>query len=192
MARAGQREIQREEYDEGRSRTVPARRTEHGGTAGALREIRPSSAIRGPGKRRFPEMLDDDNENAEGASGTAGVSRKKKNQSTALVDAVSILAAAKAEGEEKKFEFLAQHLQQQGELRHRELELEREKLEIERERNHAEQRRSELMILQLQASFRAGTMGGKGRKERRVPNHEDNDLVDLEVEDDEYFNISNL
>lgn len=67
-----------------------------------LREIRPSSAIRGPGKRQFPKMLDDDNENAEWAGGTAGVSRKKKNQSTALVDAVSILAAAKAEGEEKK------------------------------------------------------------------------------------------
>lgn len=136
-------------------------------------------------------MIEDD-ENAE-ASGIVGASRKKRSQSTALVDAVSILAAAKAEGEEKKFEFLAQHLQQQGELRHRELELEREKLEIERERNQAEQRRSELMLLQLQASFRAGTMGSKGRKERRVPNHSDeNDLIDLEVDDDEYFNIPNL
>lgn len=192
MTRAGQRDIQREEYDDRRGQTVPARRTEYRGTAEAQREVRPTSAIRGPGKRRFPEMIEEDNENAEGASGTAGASRKRKNQSTALVDAVSILAAAKAEGEEKKFEFLAQHLQQQGELRHRELELEREKLEIERQRNQAEQRRSEMMMLQLQASFRAGPMGSKERKGRRVPNQEENDLIDLEVDDDEYFNISNL
>ncbi|KAG0138573.1 hypothetical protein HOY82DRAFT_595727 [Tuber indicum] len=108
------------------------------------RRARQSSAIRGSVKRRFPTMLEDDDENADG--GTAKVPRKKKAQSTALVDAVSILASAKAEGEEKKFGFLEQQLQKQADLRYRELELEREKLEIERERNRADQRRSELML----------------------------------------------
>jgi len=56
----------------------------------------------------------------------------------AQVDAVSILAPAKAEVEEEIFEFLAQNLQQQGEFRNSELWLEMENFEIRCERNQAQ------------------------------------------------------
>ena len=71
------------------------------------------SAIRGPRKCRFPEMLSADSDN-DGAS--VGGQRKRKGGSNALIEAVGILVSAKAEGEEKKFEFLNWHLGQQGEL----------------------------------------------------------------------------
>jgi len=108
------------------------------------------SAIRGPRKRRFPEMLPADSDN-DGAS--VGIQRKRKGGSNALIEAVGILASAKAEGEEKKFEFLNRHLVQQGELRQREIELEREKLEVEREKARGEQRRTELLMIQLRATI---------------------------------------
>jgi len=42
--------------------------------------------------------------------------RNKKGGSTNIIDAVSILASARSAGEERKFDFLSEHLQQQGEL----------------------------------------------------------------------------
>ncbi|PUU75742.1 hypothetical protein B9Z19DRAFT_1130802 [Tuber borchii] len=62
-----------------------------------------SSAMRGARKRRFPEMLVAESDN-DGAS--SGTQRRRKGGSNALIEAVGILASAKAEGEEKKFEFL--------------------------------------------------------------------------------------
>ena len=79
------------------------------------------------------------------------------------MDAVSVLASPKSEGEERKFQFLSEHLKQQGELRQKELELEREWLEIEREKNWGEQRKRELMMMQLQ-----GALGLRSRKGRGV------------------------
>lgn len=81
-----------------------------------------------------------------------------------MVEAVGILASTKAEGDERKFEFLDKHLEQQGELRRQEIGLEREKLELERERARAEQRRTDLLILQLRASME-GRYKGKQRSQ---------------------------
>ncbi|KAG0136999.1 hypothetical protein HOY82DRAFT_535660 [Tuber indicum] len=106
-------------------------------------------------------MLVGDGEEEDTSSG--GQRKKKKGGSNALVEAVGILASAKAEGEEKKFEFLNRHLIQQGELRQRQMELEREKLELERERARAEQRRTDLLILQLQATM--GTRNASNRED---------------------------
>ncbi|KAG0132093.1 hypothetical protein HOY82DRAFT_538904 [Tuber indicum] len=150
------------------------------------RRAQQSSAFRGSVKRRFPTMLEDDDENADG--GTAKVPRKKKAQSTAIVDAVSILASVKAEGKEEKFGFLIQQLQKQADLRYPELELEREKLEIERERNRADQRRSEFMMLQMQASIRA-VIGSQWERRGPHSNEEENEnITDVEPS----FNLSNL
>jgi len=107
-------------------------------------------AIRGPRKRRFPEMLPADSDNDEASVGTQ---RKRTGGSNALIEAVGILALAKAEGGEKKFEFLNWHLVQQGELRQREIELKREKLEVEREKARGEQRRTGLLMIQLRATI---------------------------------------
>jgi len=63
--------------------------------------------------------------------GVGRSSKRKKEGSETLIDAVTILASAKTDGEEKKFDFLNRHLVQQGDFRRAELELEREKLAIE-------------------------------------------------------------
>ena len=118
------------------------------------RSIR-TSAIRGTKRRRFAEMLEEEDLEANSSTGR-GAGRptpQKKGKSTALIDAVSILASAKSEGETRKFDFLSEHLQQQGELRRQELELERERLAIEREKNTVEQKRTEMMMMQLEASL---------------------------------------
>ena len=87
----------------------------------------PTSAIRGRKRRRFPEMLEEEEAEIDLSMGRhegLGVStKKKKGGSTALIDAVSILASAKSAGEARKFDFLSEHLQQQGELRRQELDL---------------------------------------------------------------------
>ena len=126
----------------------------------------PTSAIRGTKRRRFPEMLGDEETEADSstARGSGGSIRKKKSGSTALIDAVSILASAKSEGEARKFDFLSEHLQQQGDLRRQELALERERLAIEREKNAAEQKRTEMMMVQLQESIERRL--GDGIKQR--------------------------
>ncbi|KAG0138657.1 hypothetical protein HOY82DRAFT_534429 [Tuber indicum] len=111
-----------------------------------------SSAIRGREKRQLPQWIDDDDDEEAGVQAGRS-SKKKKGSGGALVDAVTILASSKTEGEDKKFDFLNRHLLQQGELRREELEIEREKLALERERASAEQKKNELMILQLQASM---------------------------------------
>jgi len=111
-----------------------------------------SSAIRPGQKRRLPQRLDEEDE--EDPGGSVRKSSKKKKGGT-LIDAVTILASAKTEGEWQKFDFLNQHLVQQSELRREELELERERLAIEREKAQTEQKRTELMILQLPASMRS-------------------------------------
>ncbi|RPB03292.1 hypothetical protein L873DRAFT_1800866 [Choiromyces venosus 120613-1] len=78
---------------------------------------------------------EDDNDGDSGTMrGIGGWTRNKKGASNALINAVSILAAGKTEGEEHKFDFLSEHLQQQGELRRRELDLERKRLDLEREK----------------------------------------------------------
>ena len=118
----------------------------------------PTSAIRGTKRRRFAEMLEEEDLEANSSTGRgAGRSTpQKKGKSTALIDAVSILASAKSEGKTRKFDFLSEHLQQQGELRRQELELEleRERLAIEREKNTVEQKRTEIMMMQLEASHK--------------------------------------
>ncbi|KAG0644283.1 hypothetical protein HOY80DRAFT_997044 [Tuber brumale] len=74
-------------------------------------------------KRRAPQWLD--NEEDEDIGNMSGRStRKKRSNGGVLVDAGTILASAKSDGEEKKFEFLNRHLIEQGNLRREELELE--------------------------------------------------------------------
>ena len=110
-----------------------------------------SSAIRQGRKRRLPQPLDEEDEEDPGGSVRKG-SKKKKGGT--LIDAVTILASAKTEGESQKFDFLNRHLVQQSELRREKLVLERERLAIEREKAQTEQKRTELMMLQLQVSMR--------------------------------------
>ena len=108
-------------------------------------------------------MIDDDDEDHDFGTkkSISGPAQKKKGASTALIDAVSILASARSEGEEKKYTFLSEHLQQQSELRQKELDLERERLEIEREKNLMEGRRTQLMMKQLEATLHLGVSSGK-------------------------------
>ncbi|KAG0133713.1 hypothetical protein HOY82DRAFT_538015 [Tuber indicum] len=122
-----------------------------------------STAIRGSVKHQFPTMVEDDDENADGGT-------------------------AKAEGEEKRFGFLEQQLQKQADLRYRELELEREKFEIERERNCADQRRSELMMLQMQASLQAVICSQRERHDPHSNEEENENITGVEHS----FNLSNL
>ncbi|RPA99654.1 hypothetical protein L873DRAFT_1789573 [Choiromyces venosus 120613-1] len=142
-----------------------------GGSGSGGRDLQTQSAIRGPRRQRFPELLQEDDDRVGGVSGTQ---KRRKGTSNALVDAVGILASARAEGDEKKYSFLDKHLVQQGELRQQEIELEREKLELERERARAEQRRTDLLILQLRAS-----MGGKKDGRRRSQSGQDDMEQDL-------------
>ncbi|KAG0642620.1 hypothetical protein HOY80DRAFT_1103785 [Tuber brumale] len=98
-----------------------------------------------------------DREKTEEDGEESGRNLKKKKSGGLLVDAVMILASAKIEGEEKKFEFLNRHMLQQGELHHEELELKWEKLALKKEKVKAEQQRTELLMLQLRASMDTGT-----------------------------------
>ncbi|RPB02927.1 hypothetical protein L873DRAFT_1787381 [Choiromyces venosus 120613-1] len=113
-----------------------------------------SSAIRTGEKHSFPQRLEDDEDDEVGCGG--GRNTRKKRQGgggAALVDAVTVLASVKTEGENKKFEFLNHHLQQQGELRREELKLEQERLALDKEKAKAEQQKTELLMLQLRASM---------------------------------------
>jgi len=148
----------------------------------------PTSAIRGTKRRRFPEMLEDEDMEADAstARGLGGSTNKKKSGSTALIDAVSILASSKSEGEVRKFDFLTEQLQQQGELRRQELDLERERLAIEREKNTAEQKRTDMMMMQLQASLQRRSDDGIGQRKRDKraktdsSKGEDEDIIELD------------
>ncbi|RPA88724.1 hypothetical protein L873DRAFT_1849621 [Choiromyces venosus 120613-1] len=142
-----------------------------GGSGSGGRDLQTQSAIRGPRRRRFPELLQEDD---DGVGGVSGTQKRRKGTSNVLVDAVGILASARAEGDEKKYSFLDKHLVQQGELRRQEIELEREKLELERERARAEQRQTDLLILQLRAS-----MGGKNDGRCRSQSGQDDMEQDL-------------
>ncbi|RPA97591.1 hypothetical protein L873DRAFT_1809652 [Choiromyces venosus 120613-1] len=121
-------------------------------------------------KRRLPDMIEE-NDN----DGDAGTMR----------GIVSILAAAKTEGEECKFDFLSEHLQQQGELPQRELDLEHERLDLEREKTVMEQRKTNLMMRQLEASIRMGISQAKGpeSKEKKII------INDNKEESDSFFNL---
>ena len=68
---------------------------------------------------------------------TGQLMEKTQGGSSALIDAVSILASAKTEGETRKLDFLSENLQQQGELQRQELDIERERLAIEREEKYS-------------------------------------------------------
>jgi len=89
-------------------------------------------------------MIEDQDDDGDFGTkrGISGPAKNKKGASTALIGAVSILASAKSDEEERKYTFLGEHLQQQGELRQKELDLERERLEMEREKNRMEERRT--------------------------------------------------
>ena len=113
-----------------------------------------ASAIRSGKRRRFPQLVEDEDDDEVGR-GAGRSSKKKKGGSKTLIDTVTILASAKTEGEEKKFDFLNRHLLQQADLQREELQLEREKLAIEREKAQSEQKRMEFMMLQLQASIQS-------------------------------------
>lgn len=121
-----------------------------------------SSSIRSGPKRGFPRLLEEEEEEDYQHGGGGRNPKKKKGSGGALVDAVSILASAKIEGEEKKFEFLNRHMVQQGELRREELQLEREKLALEKEKAKAEQQKTELLFLQLRSSMTANTQHRPG------------------------------
>jgi len=99
-------------------------------------------------------MDDDDNGEPSTIKAISGPTRAKKaaSSSTPLIDVVSILASAKSTGEQRKFDFLTEQLQQQREFRWRELDLERERLELERKKTEMEQRKTELMMKQLEES----------------------------------------
>ena len=107
-------------------------------------------------KRSFPKLLEEEEDDGNSQRTERG-SRKKKSSGGTLVDAVTILASAKMEGEDKKFEFLNRHIIQQGELRREELNLEREKLALKKEKAKAEQQKTELLLLQLRSSIKANT-----------------------------------
>ena len=113
-------------------------------------------------------MIEDEDDDRDFGTkrGISGPAKKKKGASTALIDAVSILASAKSDEEERKYTFLGEHLQQQVELRQKELDLERERLEIEREKNRMEERRTKLMMRQMEATFRLGANSKKESEER--------------------------
>src|SRR5437660_684064 len=96
---------------------------------------------------------DDNNHDLSPTKGTGGAARNKKRDSTTLIDVVSILASAKTSAEDRKFDFLSEHLQQQGEWRQKELDMERERLAIEREKTEMEKMKTELMMQQLEASL---------------------------------------
>jgi len=93
-------------------------------------------------------MIEDQDDNGDFGTkrGISGSAKKKKGAPMALIDTVSILASAKSEEEERKYTFLGEQLQQQGELRQKELDLERETLEIEREKNRMEERRTHITL----------------------------------------------
>ncbi|KAG0126627.1 hypothetical protein HOY82DRAFT_614720 [Tuber indicum] len=125
----------------------------------------PASAIRGIKQRRFPEMLEDEDIEA---------------------DPISILPSAKSEREARKFDFHSEHLQQQGELQRQELDLERERLAIEREKNIAEQKRTEMMMMELQALIQ-GRLGeeigphGMGKRAKTDSSKKgDEDIIELD------------
>ena len=73
------------------------------------------SARRFEHKRSFPQLLEEE-EDEENSHRNGKVSRRKKSGGGTLVDAVTILASAKMEGEDKRFEFWNHHITQQGEL----------------------------------------------------------------------------
>ena len=140
--------------------------------------------MRSSRKRRLPEMLEEDDNDGDASSmrGIGGPVRNKRGGSTALIDAVSILATAKTEGEGRKYDFLSEHLQQQGQLRRQELDLERERLDLEREKTAMEQRKTTLMMRQLEASIRMGISGVKGPESR-----EKKIIIDDEEEESSTF-----
>ncbi|RPA93178.1 hypothetical protein L873DRAFT_1793810 [Choiromyces venosus 120613-1] len=143
-AKVGGEESQRE-LEGGERIRGSERQTQRSGT---------SSAIRTGEKHSFPQRLEDDENDEVGCGG--GRNTRKKRQGgggAALVDAVTVLASVKTEGENKKFEFLNHHLQQQGELRREELKLEQERLALDKEKAKAEQQKTELLMLQLRASM---------------------------------------
>ncbi|PUU74635.1 hypothetical protein B9Z19DRAFT_1068063 [Tuber borchii] len=132
-------------------------------------------------------MEEDDSQGDAGTMrGIGGPVRNKKGASTALIDAVSILATAKTQDKERKFNFLSEHLQQQGELRRRELDIERKWLDLEREKTAMEQEKTNLMMRQLEESIRVGISHGKGSKSRKKniiiddEEEESNSIFDLE------------
>jgi len=99
--------------------------------------------------------------------------KKKKGDAGALIDAVTILASAKNDSEDKRYDLLNRHLIQQGDLRREELQLERERLVIEREKAKAEHRCTELMMLQLQASMRSNSQS-QNERHHSISEHIDN------------------
>ncbi|KAG0138091.1 hypothetical protein HOY82DRAFT_535028 [Tuber indicum] len=109
----------------------------------------------------------------------AGSTNKRKGGSTALIDAVSILASAKSEGEARKFDFLSEHLQQQGELQRQELDLKRERLAIKREKNIAEQKGAEMIIRKLLGE-EIGPHGMGKRAKTHSSKEGDVDIIELD------------
>jgi len=110
--------------------------------------------MKGKEKRQFRLLGEEEKE--EEIIGAAGRgTRKKKGEAGALINAVTILASAKKDREDKRYDLLNRHLIQQGDLRREELQLERERLAIESEKAKVEQTRIELMMLQLQESLRS-------------------------------------
>jgi len=102
--------------------------------------------------------LEDEEEDEVGGSEKKS---SKKRKSGILIDAVTILASAKTAGQTQKCNFLNRHLLEQSQLRREELELEREKLAIEKEKAQTEQKRTELMVLQFEASLRSNQHSSK-------------------------------
>ena len=68
-----------------------------------------SSTRRFGHKRSFPQLLEGEEDDGNSQGNGKGSKRKKSGGGT-LVDAVTILASAKIEGEEKRFEFLNRHI----------------------------------------------------------------------------------
>ena len=134
-------------------------------------------------------MIEEDENDDDGRAlrGIGGPGRNKKSASSALIDAVSILATAKTTGEERKFDLFSEHLQQQSELRRRELDLERQRLDLEREKTAMEQQKTNLMMRRLEASIRMGirqTQGPEPMEKAIVINNE-------EEKSDSFFNFWN-
>jgi len=61
-------------------------------------------------------LIDEEREEESSSTSIEKSSKRKKGEGGTLIDAISILASAKTEGEVKRFDFLNYHLLQQGEL----------------------------------------------------------------------------
>ncbi|KAL7271346.1 hypothetical protein RUND412_005906 [Rhizina undulata] len=124
----------------------------------AVSTTKPSALKKGT-KRNIPENLVLDSED-DGSDRPKSKRKRTQGASSALADAVTAFLEIRSQREDKRFSFMEKQLEQQGELRRKELEDERalrsremdlneRKLALEERKVANEERRLELLTLQL-------------------------------------------